>query len=71
MDALCRIIGDNIRFKRRRRRMKQTDLAKLIYCTNETISNWENGKTYPTAFFLKKMSEVFECSIDDFFEGAE
>lgn len=51
--------------------MKQTDLAKLIYCTNETISNWENGKTYPTAFFLKKMSEVFECSIDDFFEGAE
>lgn len=46
-------------------KMKQSDLAKLLAIGQTTISNWETGYTEPDFASLRKMSELFDCSIDE------
>lgn len=68
MDKLSVTIGKNIRRLRKQCGLKQTELAKLLYCSNTGISAWENGVNQPNAYSLMKMSEVFDCSIDEIFK---
>lgn len=51
-------------------KMKQTELAKFLNVGATTISNWETGYSAPDIESLKKMSELFNCSIDELL-GAE
>ena len=44
-------------------KMTQTELAVKIGVTRDTISAWERGGDVPGSA-LKKMTEVFECSMD-------
>lgn len=68
MDELSLMLGNNIRRLRKQHKLKQTELAVLIYSSNNSISAWERGVNQPTAYFLKKLSEVFGCTIDDLFK---
>ena len=68
MDELSLTLGNNIRRLRKQRKLKQTELATLIYSSNAGISAWETGRNQPNAFSLMKLAEVFECSIDDLFK---
>lgn len=42
-------IGGRIRELRTAHGMSQDDLAARVYVSRQTISSWENGKTYPTS----------------------
>ena len=42
----------------------QNDIANLIGTTNQTISNWEKGKTEPGINHLKKLADIFHVSVD-------
>ena len=42
----------------------QNDIARLIGTTNQTISNWEKGKTEPGINHLKKLADIFHVSVD-------
>ena len=44
--------------------MKQSDLAKRLHVGQNTISNWENGKTEPDSNALQAMARLFSSSID-------
>lgn len=44
--------------------MKQTDLAKQLKVGQNTISNWENGRTEPDSESLQSMAKIFNTSID-------
>lgn len=44
--------------------LKQIDLCKQLGVTQGALSGWENGKYEPDITSLKKMSEIFEVSID-------
>ena len=44
--------------------MKQADLASQLKVGQNTISNWENGKTDPDSASIQKMATMFGCSID-------
>ena len=44
--------------------MKQSDLAKRLSVGQNTISNWETGKTEPDTGSLQKMASLFGVSID-------
>lgn len=44
--------------------MKQTDLAKRLKVGQNTISNWETGKTEPDSASLQSMAAIFGVSID-------
>lgn len=58
-------LGDNIRENRERLGLSQEDVSHAIYVTRQTVSNWENDKTYPDVHSLLLLSNLFKASIDD------
>ncbi len=44
---------------------KQDELAKEVFTTRQSISNWENGKKLPTLENVNRLAQVLEVSIDD------
>jgi len=57
-------IGKNIVKIRKDNNLTQDDLANKYFVTRQTISNWENGKTYPDLETLVKISDDFNISLD-------
>lgn len=62
-------LGPRIRAHRAAAGMSQDDLAARVYVSRQTISSWENGKTYPDVQSLLLLSEIFDTSIDDLIKG--
>jgi transcriptional regulator with XRE-family HTH domain len=62
-------IPDRIRAIRFFSGINQTDLSKLLECSQGTVSKLENGELEPTAFHLVRMREVFGVSIDAIVDG--
>ena len=44
--------------------MSQQDLADRMFVTRQAVSRWERGETLPSPDLLKKLSEVFQVSIN-------
>ena len=57
-------LGKIIRELRTDRDMTQTQLAKEISTTQDTISLWELGKRYPDVINLVKLAKFFGVSTD-------
>lgn len=62
-------LGQRIRTHRAAAGMSQDDLAARVYVSRQTISSWENDKTYPDVQSLLLLSEIFNTSIDDLIKG--
>lgn len=62
-------VGGRIRELRAERGMSQDDLAARVYVSRQTISSWENGKTYPDVQSLLLLSEIFGASVDSLIKG--
>ena len=53
-----------IKIKRNELNMTQSALAEIIGVDIMTVSRWERGKQEPSIETLKKLSTLFNCSID-------
>lgn len=62
-------IGRRIRELRTRDKMSQDDLAARVYVSRQTISSWENAKTYPDVQSILLLSQIFGTSTDDLIKG--
>lgn len=62
-------LGRQIKKYRNELSLSQDILADKIYVSRQTISNWENNKSYPDVNSLILLSEVFETSIDQLIKG--
>ena len=62
-------LAEQIKQRRIERGMSQEDLAERIYVSRQTISNWENDKTYPDVQSLLLLSEIFGTSVDSLIKG--
>ena len=49
--------------------LSQEELAEKIYVTRQTISNWENDKSYPDIHSLLLLSSLFHVSLDQLIKG--
>lgn len=49
---------------RKRRQTRQEDIAQVIGCTKQQISNWETGKNIPNAVQLKILADYYAVSAD-------
>lgn len=58
-------IGEILRELRLERKMSQTELAKLLYTTQDTISLWELGKSKPSTDSLKIIVVIFDVTTDE------
>lgn len=58
-------IGRQIRMYRQRDQLSQEELAGKIYVSRQTISNWENNRSYPDIQNLMLLSVLFNVSLDE------
>lgn len=49
--------------------LSQEELAEQVYVTRQTVSNWENGKSYPDIHSLLLLSNLFHVSLDQLVKG--
>lgn len=57
-------LARRIKEHRERLGMSQTELARAIFVTRQTISNWETDRTYPDVQSLLLLSSLFGVSVD-------
>lgn len=63
------MIGDNIKFYRKKNQLTQDDIAKECNVTRQAVSKWENGKTQPDIQTLTMLAGVLEVSEEDLIYG--
>lgn len=49
--------------------LSQEGLAEKLYVSRQTISNWENEKSYPDVHNLLLLSVLFDVSLDELVKG--
>lgn len=49
--------------------LSQEKLTDRVYVSRQTISNWENDKSYPDVNSLVLLSEIFQISLDNLIKG--
>ena len=57
-------IGKIIKELRLEKGLTQTEFAKLLNTTHDTISLWELGKSYPDIYYIIEIAKIFEVSSD-------
>lgn len=62
-------LGTQIKKYRSALNLSQEELAEKIFVTRQSVSNWENNKTYPDVKSLLMLSELFEISVDELIKG--
>ena len=62
-------LGKQIKKYRQEAQLSQKELAERIYVSRQTISNWENDKSYPDVNSLVLLSETFQVSLDKLIKG--
>ncbi len=56
--------GEKIREKRKSLKLTQTEVSREINVSRQTISSWENGKSYPDILTLIALSNFYSLSLD-------
>ncbi len=62
-------IGSKIRESRTEAKLTQEQAAEVLGISRQTISNWENGKSYPDIISVLKMSDLYHVSLDHLLKG--
>lgn len=62
-------ISRQIKHYRNYHQYSQEDLAEKIYVSRQTISNWENGHSYPDLETILRLSVLFDVSLDQLVKG--
>ena len=57
-------ISKCIKDARQNNNISQESLAEQLGVSRQTISSWENGKSYPDLVSIIKMSDIFNISLD-------
>ena len=62
-------VGNRIRGGREGLGLSQEDLAREIFVSRQTVSNWETSKTYPDVQSLLLLSNLFGVTVDSLVKG--
>lgn len=62
-------LGKQIKMHRQEAHLSQEEVANRVYVSRQTISNWENDKSYPDVNSLVLLSEIFQISLDKLIKG--
>lgn len=62
-------VGKKIKEFRKRKKLTQRELGRLINKSDNTISNYETGAISPGQDALFLMAQILDVKVDDFFPG--
>lgn len=57
-------IGTKLKNARNKAELTQEEIAEKIGVSRQTISNWENNKSYPDIISVIKLSDIYSISLD-------
>lgn len=64
-------IGSKLKEARMRTDFTQEQVSEAIGVSRQTISNWENEKSYPDIISVIKLSDLYDVSLDYLLKGKE
>ncbi len=57
--------GEQLAFLRREKQVTQEQLAQAVGVTNQAVSKWESGQSYPDITLLPRLAEYFQVTVDE------
>ncbi|MBQ7879915.1 MAG: helix-turn-helix transcriptional regulator [Clostridia bacterium] len=58
------MIKERLKELRKEKELTQKELSKLVNLSSNCVCEWEKGRSQPNVETLKKLSEIFSCSVD-------
>ena len=68
-DKRLKILGDNIRAERMRKKISQEKLAELIDVNKDSIRKIESANQTPSAFIVFDIANALNIPLDDLFKN--
>lgn len=62
-------VGQKLQIARNKQELTQEHIAQQLQVSRQTISNWENNKSYPDIVSLITLSELYQISLDQLLKG--
>ena len=62
-------IGRKLKEVRMKANLTQEQVAEELFVSRQTISNWENEKSYPDIISIIKLSDLYSISLDELLKG--
>lgn len=62
-------IGKKLKDARLKSGFTQENVAEQIHVSRQTISNWENEKSYPDIISVIELSNLYSISLDELLKG--
>ena len=62
-------IGKKLKEARMKLNLTQEQVAEKLFVSRQTISNWENEKSYPDIISIIKLSDLYSVSLDELLKG--
>ena len=62
-------IGKKLKETRMKLNLTQEQVAEELFVSRQTISNWENEKSYPDIISIIKLSDLYSVSLDELLKG--
>lgn len=62
-------VGQKLQIARNKQGLTQEQIAQQLQVSLQTISNWENNKSYPDIVSLITLSELYQISLDQLLKG--
>lgn len=57
-------VGEIIKELRKERNLTQSQLAEMLWTSQDTVSLWERGKSLPDLTMIIKLTKIFNVSAD-------
>ena len=64
-------IGKLIAECRKAKKLTQVELAEKLGVTDKSVSKWENGNCLPDVSLYKKICEILDITLNEFFAGGK
>lgn len=64
-------LSPKLREKREEMGLKQKYVAKECSISQQMLSEYENGKTFPRAHILFDIAKILNCKVDDLYERVD
>ena len=58
-------LGRKLNAARAKSNLTQEQVAEKLFVSRQTISNWENEKTYPDIISVIELSNLYSISLDE------
>ena len=62
-------IGRKLKEVRMKSNLTQEQVAEKLFVSRQTISNWENEKSYPDIISIIRLSDLYSISLDELLKG--